>query len=523
MPRSEHAPAAIVEAMSVKHSEQAKTLVIGRALATLGESLIPLVIVRLLGKADVGDLAAALAIQHMVGVICGLGMGNAVMYFIPGKSPGARRALAYRHLWILGQLGAVAGAIALVIGLLSVAGQGALRSSFDMLGGGKPVSLVYLCGLALLPIVDLPARVTPNLFIVEQRATLAANAAIAKSLGMTAATLIPAALGLSVWWVVGSMVVFGWVYFAGLVLALRHVYAGRPVERADVSSREILRFALPLGATDMVSILTGRLDTLLVVTFLSTTAVAEYQTGAFQIPFLTTIAYSVGAVYTPAFREHFSAGEPREALKLWRTSAEKVSLLVVPVSLIFFVAAPDVIALLFTEEYLAAVPVFRCYLVLTVARVTTFGNVLVAAGKPRWVFHCAALTLGTHVLLSVPLLFAFGFVGPALGAALTVWPSVLYYCGYIARASGVRLRETFPWLHYATTFAVAAVAGLAAWQCTRLVEGNELVDRLSRLGIATVVQIGGFLLLAGLLGLVKRSDLRFLLKRRGGADTLPSG
>jgi O-antigen/teichoic acid export membrane protein len=499
--------------MSDVHARQARTLVVGRALATLGEALIPLVIVRLLGKAEVGDLASAFAIHQIVALLFALGVGNAVMYFIPTASDGARGTLAQRHLLLMALLGVGAGVVLALVAALS----GNLPEDWHLSTSGSAaerVDLDYLYVLAFLPIVDLPARLLPNLFVVEKRADWAAYSAILKSLGQTLATLVPAALGLSLWWVVGASVVFGWLYLAGMLSVLRSIYAPVPRAPSDVTLQQILSFSVPLGLTDMISMLVNRLDTLLVVAVLSTQAVAEYQVGAFQLPFLTTIAYSVGSVYTPLFRELFANGRPQEAVQIWRQSAEKVSLLVVPVSLVFFVAAEEVISLLFTSSYLAAVPVFRCYLVLTMTRVTAFGNLLVAAGKPRWVMHAAAITLLAHFSVSVPLLAWLGFIGPALGTAWSVIPMFIAYCAYIARAAGVPFAATFSWKHYLQVLSLAALPAWGASVLKAQLPAQTPADLLVRIAGTAVLVLGGFLSLAIPLGFVKNADVKFVLRPR---------
>lgn len=495
-------------------AQQAKTLVVGRALATLGEALIPLVIVRLLGKAEVGDLAATLALYQVVAVVFSLGVGNAAMYFVPGVAPELRSSVAYRHLGVLARLGLCGAAVLVGIAAFSLWAPDGASGSARWFGGGERVDLRYLFAFALLPVADLPARIAPNLFVLEQRANVAAITAIAKSVGQTAATLVPAALGLSLWWVVASVVAFGWVYFAALFIALRRIYGPRGRETTAPSTREILRFAVPLGATDIVSMLVTRLDTLLVVVALSTTAVAEYQAGAFQLPFLTTVAYSVGAVYMPVFRESFARGAGAEAIAVWRSSATKVALLVVPTSLVFFVAAEEVITLLFTDAYLAAVPVFRCYLVMTMSRVTTFGSVLVAAGKPQWVLRSALISLASNFVLSVPLLLLLGYLGPALGTALSLGPMFVAYCVYIARAAGVPFSHTFPFVDYGKVLLLAAIPATLAWVLKDAVVGVSAGALGLRIALSAGVVIGGFVLLAMPLKIVRVADLRFLIRSR---------
>ena len=99
--------------------------------------------------------------------------------------------------------------------------------------------------------------------------------------------------------------------------------------------KTLLHFGLPLGLTDIVSMLNNQLDRYLIVFFFPAAAMAEYQAGAWQIPIITTIPYTVGAVYAPRFVELFRSERALEAIEIWRQSSLKTALLVVPATMVF--------------------------------------------------------------------------------------------------------------------------------------------------------------------------------------------
>jgi O-antigen/teichoic acid export membrane protein len=224
-----------------------------------------------------------------------------------------------------------------------------------------------------------------------------------------------------------------------------------------VSVRELFRFGIPLGATDIVSLLNNRLDRFLILLTFPDFMFAVYAAGAWQIPIVTTLPYLVGTALAPKMVEAFGDNRPRDALELWQRTIAKVSLIVVPVTLVFVVAAEEVVYLLFTPEYAQAAGVLRWYALLGVGRVAGFGIVIVAAGKPRYVLQAALFTLGSNIALSIPLLFTVGFVGPAMGTALTFVPMVVFYCWCISRASKIPMSEIFPLRRYLRVLAHALV------------------------------------------------------------------
>jgi O-antigen/teichoic acid export membrane protein len=468
-------------------ADRAGALLLGRVLAILGESLVLLLVVRLLGKADVGALASMLLAVQTIALVATAGFPSALVYFLPGRGLAERRAIARLHFALLGALGC---ACAPVLVAFACADE----------------TEVALAWILLVPYValDLPTRALPNLLVIEGRVRACAVLGIVRSLGTSAATLVPLALGTGVVGVAVALDVFAAVYAVAIPWTLRAVYRRCDRVGSPVSMRSVVRVAVPLGLTDIVGAIGQRLDKWLVLVFLSVEALAEYQVGAWQIPVLVAIPYVVGTALAPELRELFAAGRGREALAIWRASVRKVALVVVPCGMVFVVAAEDVMVLLFTHDYAAAAGVFRCYALLTMARVAAFGVVLVAAGRPRWALVAACISLASAVALQVPLALAFGFLGPALGSALAFVPMAAAYCWFIGRATGVPATRVFPIADWLRTAALAGIAGLLALAVdTQLRCGPAL-----SIAVDAMIVLGSFGALAVVTGDLGRAELR---------------
>ena len=267
--------------MAASRSEQAGVLVLGKILATLSEAIVPLAIVRLLGKADVGILSGLLLVYSTVALVLTAGFPETLTFYLPTHTPAERRAIAGKvaqALLLLGLLGALV--------LLGISGVARFAPSFaNHMAPGHGTqsgveSLKYLALLAVYPIADLPGRMLPNLLIVEQRAKAAAGVGIVKAIGSAVAAILPIALGAPLWVVISSIGSFGFVFGAVLVYYIRALYPGVPAVESPISMKALLRFGLPLGLTDIVSMLNNQLDRYLIVFFFPVTAVAEYQAGA---------------------------------------------------------------------------------------------------------------------------------------------------------------------------------------------------------------------------------------------------
>jgi O-antigen/teichoic acid export membrane protein len=371
---------------------------------------------------------------------------------------------------------------------------------------GTPTDLSPLMFLLLFPLGDLPARILPNLAVVERRPKTAATYGVFRSLTISVSTLLPVALGYSPDVVAMSMsaVALGQLVFVFTVL--RRCYRDVPRIESPVSTRELVRFGLPLGATDMVSSFNNRFDQLLIVLSFPAESFAVYRAGATQIPVVTRVPYLVATALSPSLVEAFREGRARDALDAWKGSITKVSLLVVPVVLVFFVGAEASIELIAGEDYLDAVPVFRWYTLLSIVRVAAFGAVIVAAGRPHYVLYAALFSFSFNVLLSVPLLLLLGFVGPAAGTALAFFPTAAYYCSRIAKASGIPLRDIFPLGSYLRVLAVALPGAAAGWAFAMSTDYAAWLE----LPLVALIVLGSFAALGTLTRTVSAGDWAFI-------------
>jgi len=294
----------------------------------------------------------------------------------------------------------------------------------------------------------------------------------------------------------------------GLLLLWEFKYLYGHVERvpSPLGVRALFAFALPLGATEALGQVNAQLDRWLILFALPGTRFADYQAGAWQVPIVGTIAYSVGAAYTPELVRLFQAREPYAALQLWQRGIHKVTLIVVPITMALVIGADELMPLMFTKAYASAVDIFRCYSVLTFLRVAAFGTVIVAAGKPGLVVRAAALGLLYNALFGIPLVLTLGFIGPALGAALAFLLHVVTYVYFISRAAEVPMSRVFPVRNYLRVFALACIAGAAGFAVKRALH----VPAPVLLGLEITTVLGVFALLGSVTKTIEPGDWRFL-------------
>ncbi|MBI5487502.1 MAG: oligosaccharide flippase family protein [Deltaproteobacteria bacterium] len=477
-------------------ARQVGVVVLGRIAGALAEVLLPILLVRLLDKLSVAVLAYVLLLYGTVATIVATGLPESVLYFLAGKTPGERRRTVRRLALILGAIG---GLVA-----LGFFGFWALASWNHWGDAGMLRFIPWLVPYALF---DLPSRLLPHLLVAESRHRQSAWFSILDSGSQLVAVLVPAGLGAPLWVPLAALSALAAVKLAVLATAMRLFYRGRDEkDAAPVSVRTIFRYALPLGLSEITSILNQRFDRFLVAAMFTSSQFADYFVGAWQIPVITIIPFAVGNVLMPRFTELFQTGRGADAVALWRLSAEKICLIILPVAVLFVVSAEETVTLLFGQSYAGAAWVFRIYTLVLLGRVAAYGNMLAAAGRTREVLYATSLGLVFNVVASVPLAYAIGFTGAAWGTVAAFVVIVAYYLRQIAQSSGVPLRQVFPFARWAQVLGVCAAAAAPAVAFKLFVPAEPWLALAGQAGAMFIT----YSVLATALGLIRRSDWAYV-------------
>lgn len=478
-----------------------QVLVFAKMTASVAVALVPFVIAKLLGKAEFGAVGGLWLIYNTLATVLTAGFPSSVLYYLADRERNARAAVARRLMRTVYALGLVVGAVMYAIG---ASGQEVLGEVGAWVSGTRadPLELSMLRYFALFAVFDVASRVFPNLLVAERKARGAALFGVLRSLGMTLAQVLPASLGGGVPEIITGLTIFGAVQLVAMVWAVGMLYRGTTRGPADIGVGEMVRFSLPLGGTEVITVLNAQVDRYLVLVMMSAEAFAEYTAGAWQLP-VVSIAYTMGQVYMPRFVRLLNAGRGDEVVRIWRESSLKGGLVTIPICMAFFVGAEEFMAVGFREDYVVAAQVFRFYVVYTALRIAPFGALIVAAGQPRLVLVAAAITLGANVVVSVPLTLWLGFEGPALGTMIAFVPTILAYGYFIGKAVGVSPWHTFPWVGWLRIALVALVGSVPAWALKLAVPLHPALA----LGLEAVLVLVGFLVVGRLSGVITAADV----------------
>jgi O-antigen/teichoic acid export membrane protein len=417
-------------------TEKTGVVVFARIITTVIDLALAIAVVRLLSKTDFAIMGYVLMIHEIARNVAVLGFPDSVFYFFERITSTARRGFALQTVAILLLSGFLAGLAILCFNfflpdLLSQWPEESIRALQQ-----------FLPLMALVSVLEIPTWPTTNILLASDRQKGAAWYEMSTSVVAFAAIVLPLALGFGLEIAIWSLVGYSVIRFVGSLVLLGIILPNNArlgdTEHASTNTQELgsqghypletrislldqAKFALPLGLSSLVGRFNKYIDKFIVSIFLVNTAYAEYSVAANEVPLIKVIPLAVGSVLISRYVQFNLQSKKDELLALWYKGIEKVSLLVIPMTILFTLLAPELITFLFETEgvsYANAVLPFQLYNLIVLIRVTHYGSILQAFGDTKGVFYFSLNLLVANILLSVPMTIYFGIVGTALGTLI---------------------------------------------------------------------------------------------------------
>jgi O-antigen/teichoic acid export membrane protein len=453
-----------------------------------------MVLTRILTKQDFGLLSFVLLAYSTVTTLSQLGLSDSVFYFFERIAQEGRKSFALltgKTLFLIGL-----GGSAIFIALTFIAPR----------WGFQVEDLFFpLIGLALL---ELPTLPLPNILIAINRVKKAAALSIFCSFLQFTAIILPAALGYSLRVIVFSLLGYGVVRFilSALLFFTSFPEKGRALPKGMM--RQQFRYSLPLGIAQILWGLNRQIDKYIVAAFFPVIVLAEYNVGAWEIPFIPTIAYSVGAVLMPQLVSLYLRKEKKELLSLWNQAICKVAIIVLPLTILFFLVAEDFIAVVFSENYLAAATPFRIYTLILLYRVASYSSMHKALGTTRIITSAAIYLVVINLTLSIPFVFIFGIAGPPLATLLANMFAWGYWLDKMKKKLAVPINRVFPIAFYLRSLLTSVISAVPVW----ILQQNLSASYGARLTVVVFAYILSYALVSKVTGVVKKEDWGFLMR-----------
>ncbi len=279
-----------------------------------------------------------------------------------------------------------------------------------------------------------------------------------------------------------------------------YMFVSIPVKKRlliqPVVAKGIIKFGYPLQINDILSYFYSRIDTLMIAALLAPANIAYFEIARKIPDSLLAFFDSFVIVFFPLFSRLHSNGERQKAEALLRNALRVITFISLCIAAGAVLFGRDIIRLLFSEQYMAAAPVF-IILAITLSFILIgylLGKSLVAVGesdKPAKVnvVH-AAVSLLSNWLLIPP----FGIMGA--GITQLLGPIVTNPLNYFFLKRKFPVRITASYVKPLSIF--IAWAGLVF-----LIPGRSLTIK--------VAELIAFVLLNILFSVIIKEDIIFLI------------
>jgi O-antigen/teichoic acid export membrane protein len=438
---------------------RAGPLMVARLAVAALSFAIPLVLARVLLPASYGTFKQAWLLSSTLYLVLPFGLTPSLVYFVP-REPGRKDLFISQVLLLTTAVGALAALVLLAAGpsiarafhndeLRQLMPWVAAFTAFKLAGSSFDVVYMSEGRIKASALVRASSEVLYTVCLIT--GALWTRSVAGAFAGVTLATF---ARALVCW----------------IALVREHRLT---LEWGDLKRQ--LAYALPFGAAFAMIIPQQQFHSYLVSASVSAAAFAVYSVGCFQLPIVDMLYTPVSEILQLGIAEHDARDDGAGALQLFREAVARLSFVFIPTMVLLGVAAPTLISFLFTDRYLAAVPIFRLAILSIPMAALPLDGVMRARAQNKFMFRVSALKL----VLTVPLVWLglrwFGPIG-ALGG----WICAEEACRILllrraAHLFGTTILRALPrelWLQAAAAL-IAAVPGALT---LRLAAGPLLVQ-----------------------------------------------
>ncbi|QHO72373.1 hypothetical protein ACH79_06790 [Bradyrhizobium sp. CCBAU 051011] len=441
---------------------------------------VPVVLVRHLTTQEFGDYRLVWLLVETGLILFPLFLPQSLFYFLPLAAPGTRPKLVgntFASLFVLGGL-----AILLLLVLMPI-----LPSSIAGLERHSPLVQIFVGTWILASILDpLPTA--------DGKAEWGACAAIGFALVRTATLAITAVAFSDLGWLLVVMCGLATLKVGLALLYALFVARERGLGFDGQLARIQLKYSLPFAMASGFFALRAQAGQWVVAASFPSSAFALISIAAMVMAVGSLARQPVGNALLPNISSLVGEGNVDGARKLISKAYLLLGCLLLPTFGLVIATADELVELIYTREYLGAVPLVQIYSLGQIA--TVFGSswLLSAFGFGRLAATIGAISLLVSIALSIIGLQLFGLAGAVVGtiAGLVVWE--WWALIKIAKALGTSIAKLIPMDQTLKVAFVVAVGVLVAHIVSSELDASVFLRLVAKSSAFMTTLLLGFLL-----------------------------
>ena len=397
-------------------SKDSVTLMLGRSLAFVISLLAPLFLVRFFSVSEYGEYRQIMLLIVSATPILAFGMKVSLFYFFP-HYPEEKDIYLSRTIAIISMT-----SITFLL-LLCI-----FNNNIAVFFGN--VNFIYyspLIGIATL-FLSL-SLIIETVTIVDKNVLLSAKILTASRLARAVIVITTAFY----WGVSALLCGLIFLFLVKTILSFWYFINKYKINFKKIQfyrSADHFKYAIPFALGGIFSMLVEHSDKYILSHFFGPELFAIYTIGFYQSPFNTIVFQSIGDVILPRIVELKAKNNIKGIVKLWHVAIEKSFLLGFPLFMFCFVFSDDIILTLFTEKYIAAIPIFRIASIIILLQSTRYGIMSRAFAKTWFSFGASFVSFAVMLPLCIFAIQKFGVIGAAwaviIGKVINVVSELLF-------------------------------------------------------------------------------------------------
>lgn len=365
-----------------------------------------LLLAKLLGATQFGEFSYCLNLYNIVTLLSLFALDQALLRFIPQRQKTASAYISFALKFVL---------------IASISLSGIFYVGSQMLLDENLARLTRLFALLVIPASTLTIGI----------ATLQGKHILLPRLGLKyglepiskfAFLLLLIPFGLNAESPIYAALFASMLSNITLFFLFRRLFSRKSTSLGESTSAkdEISKFIKPLALSNIINIVSARLDFLLLGVFVSAHQLGLYAISLQTSAILAIVLQGIEMIYTSRFSQYIGENDKQKLNNDYQDSLRLSLLIGLPVALVFLVNGKDLLSL-FGEEFNEAYPVL---VALTISQLVNLGtgsanSLLIMSGHTRLVLINSllfALLISISVYLGIQTL---GFWGAAIAIALS--------------------------------------------------------------------------------------------------------
>lgn len=411
-------------------------------------------------------------------------MAESLYYFIPQRAADGGKV-------VLNSVVILALAGLACLGALAVFSSGIARRV------GNPGAAVYLVPIGVFLLLMLMTAVLEISVIARKQYRRAAFTYAFSDLGRSLFFILPVLLLKSLPWLLAGAVAFAALRLFYTLWYLKREF-GKELALDWPCLRRQFAYTLPFEMAIIVEILQANYHQYAVSAHFGAVTFAIYAVGCLQLPFVDFVSTPASNVMMGRMTDEITEGRNTSVLAIWHDTTRKLGLIFIPIFVLLVTSAREIILLLFTARYAAAIPIFMLWAAVVLLAVFPTDGLLRVYAQTRFILFLNLVRLGVIAGMIGWFLSAFGIKGAVL---ITLLATVISKSLAMARATSlmkVSAVRILPWESLAAIGVASAAAALPAWVVKTQVHLHP-IPLLMLMGTAFAISYAGLVLGFGLL------------------------